>query len=564
MCGFVISNINFDINILKNSLNHRGPDSTEIFQNNRIKMIFNRLSIIDLKNRSNQPFRKNNFIMVYNGEIYNYLEIKQKLKKIGCYFKTESDTEVLINAYIKWGSKCLNYLEGMFSFCIYDIKTNEIFAARDRFGIKPLFIYKNNNKFILSSEKKAIFDLNVPKEINKSQISNYIAYGVYQHKEQTFYKHIKNISPGTYLRIKDSYFKNKNWWNFSNKKIKIDYNDAKKELEKKLQKSINLCLRSDKSISVALSGGLDSSSLAYFINNSHSKGLVNNNLVHWTCNGNYDESPYARKIAKNINKKLNVSYFLETDFFKYTKKAIKSVEEPFGGLNNISAMKMYERLKKNKIRVLIDGNGADEILGGYSHHINAHNNDNLDYTYQPVQGLKINYFKNILSVNYLKELEKFTLKKKFNNPLKDSMYNDLTGTKLRRTLLQQDHLAMKNSIEVRFPFLNNELVDFSYSLPNEYLVKGQLGKYILRKIVNFSSSMNKKRPIQTPQTIWMKKFIIKELINEINNNNKINDFKIFNRKKLLEKLNSWNKNNYRNSVFPWQILMIINFLKFNF
>lgn len=564
MCGFIISNINFNKKKLAKSLVHRGPDSTNVFENDHIKIVFNRLSIIDLNNRSNQPFIKKNLVLVYNGEIYNYLELKEELIKLGHKFKTSSDTEVLMNAYYEWGAKCLSKLEGMFAFCIYNTKTKEIFAARDRFGIKPLFIYKNDNKYILASEKKAIFDINIKKDLNKTQIAKYIAYGVYQNDENTFYKNINNIEPGTYIKIEKEKFIKKRWWKLKTKQIKIDFNEAAEELKKKFQNSINLCLRSDKNISVALSGGLDSSSIAEFINNSSQKNFIDDELVHWTCNSENDEVEYAREIAHKLNKKLNVSNFIETDFYKYSKKAIKAVEEPFGGLNNISAMKMYEKLNKRKIRVLIDGNGADEILGGYSHHIKSFNNNKLDYSHQPIQGLKVKFFKEVLSKDYIKEIDNFRLINKFNNPLKDSMYNDLVGTKLRRTLLQQDHIAMKNSLEIRFPFLNNDLVQFCYTLPSKYLVNGKLGKYILRKVVNFNSSMTKKRPLQNPQIQWIKKFVIKNILSELENNDNISDFQIFDEKKLINKLNYWNENITSNSVFPWQIFMMINFLKFNF
>ena len=152
----------------------------------------------------------------------------------------------------------------------------------------------------------------------------------------------------------------------------------------------------------------------------------------------------------------------------------------------------------------------------------------------------------------------------FNNPLKDSMYNDLAGSKLRRSLLQQDHLAMQSSIEMRFPFLNNDLVDFCYSLPNSFLVNKNLGKFILRKILNTDNSMVKKRPLQNPQIYWMKKFIVDILIDEIKSNEKVNDFGVFDIKNLIARLKYWKMNIKNNSVFPWQILMVVSFLKFNF
>ena len=189
MCGFILTNIDKKIENYTKILNHRGPDDANSYSDNNIKIAFNRLSIIDLKNRSNQPFFYKDYILVFNGEIYNYIELKKELKK-KFKFVTESDTEVLIYSFIYWGKKCLEKLEGMFAFCIYNKKDNSIFVARDSFGIKPVFFYKKNNNFIISSEKKAIFNLGVSKKLNHESISKYLINGVYQDSSETFYKNV--------------------------------------------------------------------------------------------------------------------------------------------------------------------------------------------------------------------------------------------------------------------------------------------------------------------------------------------------------------------------------------
>ncbi len=564
MCGFIITNIENNLNLTKKILNHRGPDNTGTYRDENITIVFNRLAIIDLNSRSNQPFIKNDFILTYNGEIYNYLEIKKKLKKKGYQFKTSSDTEVLINSYIEWGKDCLQYFEGMFAFCIFNRKKKTIFAARDKYGIKPLFIYRADNKFILTSEKKAIFELGVNKRINKSQVANYIAHGVYQHNKETFYQNIESVEPGSFITIKNNKVDYYKWAEIKiSNYSKISIQDAQSEFKRLFNKSIKLCLRSDKKVSLALSGGIDSAAIAFTIDKIKKDALINN-VVHWTCNDENDESKYAKDVSGELNKELFISIFKKEDFFSYISKAFKAVEEPFGGLNNMSAMKMYEKLNLKKSRVILDGNGADEILGGYKHHIDSYNNNQLNYSIQPVQGLNIDYQADILKKDFRSMINKFKIKKKFDDPLKDSMYNDLMGTKLRRSLYQNDHITMANSLEMRFPFLNNELVNFCYSLPNKHLVKKGLGKLILRKSFKNSFFMQSKRPIQTPQTLWMKKFVVKNLINKLNNDEKIKDYKIFNIKKLVTKLENWRQNDMNNSVFPWQILMIYTMLKNNF
>jgi len=561
MCGFILTNIDKKIENYTKILNHRGPDDANSYSDNNIKIAFNRLSIIDLKNRSNQPFFYKDYILVFNGEIYNYIELKKELKK-KFKFVTESDTEVLIYSFIYWGKKCLEKLEGMFAFCIYNKKDNSIFVARDSFGIKPVFFYKKNNNFIISSEKKAIFNLGVSKKLNHESISKYLINGVYQDSSETFYKNVFSLDPGNFIQIKNKKFEIKKWFDLNVKNLnKINYSDAKEEINHLLNKSINYCLRSDKKISIALSGGLDSSTIVSKIIEKNLKEKIIK-LTHWTCSDENDELEFAHTLSKNFNKKLTVNKFRKKDFIKYLDKCMESIEEPFGGLAVMCSRKMYENLKRNKIRVLIDGNGADEIFGGYGHHINAYKNKFLDYSHQPVQGLKIKFPEKILKKKY-RMIKKFKILKKFDNPLKDSMYNDLVGSKLRRALLQQDHNSMSQSVEVRFPFLNNKLVKFCYSLPEEFLINKGLGKYILRDISKNKIFWKAKRPNQTPQTLWLRQYILPSLIKSLKHDKEFFDTEMFDKKILIKELNYWINSNINNSVFPWYFLMTYKFIKKN-
>jgi asparagine synthase (glutamine-hydrolysing) len=561
MCGFILTNFQ-KIKSENTFLQHRGPDNSGYFSDNHIRIIFNRLSIIDLDQAANQPMKYENFIIVFNGEIFNYIEIKNDLKKKGYSFKTKSDTEVLLKSYIEWGEKCLEKIEGMFAFSIYNVITHEIFVARDPFGIKPIFFYKNDNQFIITSEKKAIFKFNVKKEINEKTLANYLGNGIYQHDENTFYKNIYSLTPGSFLKIKNNKFYFFKWFELKKEiNSKISYQDAKHELNNLLKESIKLCSRSDRKISIACSGGLDSSSIIM----ESLKLDINKNieyLLHWTCRDEYNEELYAKEISKISKIKLLTSVLKKSEFNKYLKKCILSVEEPIGGLNTISSRKIFENLKRKNVPVILDGNGSDEILGGYQQHINAHNKNFLDYNSQPVQGLNINYHTEILSKNYKSLIDKFYVKKKFDDPLKDSMFNDLTGSKLRRTLIQQDHNSMSNSIEIRFPFLNKKLVNFCYSLPGKYLINNNLGKYILRDLYKDKLLWEPKRAQQTPQIKWLNEFIINDLINSLKKEKIFFDYKIFDKKKLINRLIYWQKNKKTDSVFPWQVLMTYNFIKY--
>ena len=563
MCGFIITNINQKSEKYKSILKHRGPDSTGFYRNDFLKIIFNRLAIIDLNKRSNQPYTFKDYIIVFNGEIYNYIELKKQLKSYGYRFKTTSDTEVLLYSYLHWGKNCLKKLEGMFGFCVYNKKNNNIFVARDRFGIKPIFFYRSGNNFIISSEKKAIFEFGIERKLNSNTLTRYLTSGVYQDDNKTFYENINSLEPGHFMEIKDYKIQINKWFELNiSQNPKINFEDAKIELNYLLDTSIKYCLRSDKNIAIASSGGLDSSVIILKLMQKK-LGEKINNLVHWTCDDENDEQNYAKQLSKDFDKKLLISHFTKKDFFKYLDKCINSIEEPFGGLAIMSSTKTFENLQKKKIRVLIDGNGVDEILGGYQHHIDAFSQNKLDYNTQPVQGLKIHFPQNIFKKNVKKNFPKFTILKKFNDPLKDSMLNDLTGSKLRRALLQQDHNTMNHSIETRFPWLNNKLVDFCFSLPNNFLVNKNIGKYVLRHSINKPLFWMPKRPNQTPQTKWMREFVIDKVIKTLKKDDQFFDLGIFEKKFLIKELISWKNSNINNSVFAWYFLMSYWFVRRN-
>ena len=558
MCGFIVTNLNIDLKRNMKLLNHRGPDDIGIINNNEIKIIFNRLSILDVNRRSNQPMRYKNYIIIFNGEIYNYLELKKYLEKQGMFFSTKSDTEVLIKLFYLKGIDSLKLLEGMYSFCVYNTINKELIIARDPFGIKPLFykIYENN--FFVSSEKNVFIKNNLQGKLNYFALANYLHNGVYQDSRKTFFSEIKNLLPGYYIKLKKNKCIERKWYTLkSSKNFKISFNDAKEETKRLLSKSLILCRRSDRDIAVSASGGLDSSILVKILDKSRIKDNLKYSL-HYTCNDKHDEFKFAKLLLRNTKLKLIKSIFQKQDFYHYLKKSIISLSEPIGGLNCLSACKAYEKLSKKGVRVLIDGNGSDEIFGGYNHHINSFYNPKLKFTTNPTQGLEAIFNRKI----YNPYLRKFIFKQKiisrFSSNLKNTMYNDLAGSKLRRSLMQGDHLSMNSSIEVRFPYLNKELVKFSYSLPDSYLVNKKNGKFILRQIFDSSFLKLKKRPLQTPQTEWINEFIIRDLLKNLDKKSNIfSDFKIFEKKNLI----SFLRKKRNNSILSWRILVAYNFLE---
>ncbi len=298
---------------------------------------------------------------------------------------------------------------------------------------------------------------------------------------------------------------------------------------------------------------MDSSVLAELSKKLNDKNLKY--ILHYTCNDENDETKFARNINKDLNYKFYKSIFKKKDFYKYLIKSMMIVQEPVGGLNNLNALKAYEFLKKKKIRVLIDGNGSDEILGGYQHYINSFN-DKKKFTVPPTQGLEVEFPKTI----FKKELLQHKKKLKLGNTPRHLMKYDLFGRKVRSQLLQGDHLSMRNSIEVRFPFLDYKLVNYCMGLPYKFLFKDKIGKYILRQLLKNKKVNTPKRVLQTPQNKWMKEFIIKDLSKLINNKkSEIYKYKIFKRKNLIKFFNNIEITD--NSILEWRLLIIFYFFK---
>ena len=558
MCGFIVTNQNINLKKNMHLLSHRGPDDIGFINNKDLKIIFNRLSILDVKKRSNQPMKFKNFILAFNGEIYNYLELRKYLEKNGITFSTTSDTEVLIKLFYFKGIDCLKLLEGMYSFCIYNLISQELFLVRDPFGIKPLFYKIHDNHFFISSEKSVFLENNLQGKLNYSSLGNYLHHGMYQDSSKTFFSSIKSLLPGHYIKLKKNNFIRRKWYSINHSRnLKISFNDAKVETKRLIKKSIDLCRRSDRDIAVAASGGLDSSVLVKILEQSSIEDNLKYSL-HYTCNDKHDEFKFAKNLVKNSKLKLIKSIFKKKNFYEYLKKSILSLSEPVGGLNCLSAYKAYEVLQNKGVRVLIDGNGSDEIFGGYNHHINSFYNSKLRFNTNPTQGLQAIFNKKIYNKNFRKFILSKKIEKKFKSNLKNAMYNDLSGSKLRRSLMQGDHLAMKSSIEVRFPYLNKELVNFSYSLPDDYLINKNNGKFILREIFDAKLLKLKKRPIQTPQTEWINEFIVHDLLKKLNKKDNIFfDLKIFDKKQLTLFL----KKKRSNSILSWRILIAFNFLE---
>mgnify|MGYP001182571916 CR=1 FL=1 len=550
---------------LINSIKHRGPDHSGswLSENKLILMINTRLSILDLSKKGNQPFysKDKRYIIVFNGEIYNFKDLKKNLKEF--IFYSNSDTEVLLNLYIKYKSKCLKMLEGMFSLAIYDRKNNELFCARDQYGIKPFYYYNYQNQFWFSSEIKTFLMVNKNIRQNEKAIFRYLNSEYHEHIKETFYKNIFKIKPGHFLIVKNSKIIEKQFWKFEKKIQNIilpkKYNDKKKYIEFLINQSVEKSMVSDVPISIASSGGLDSSILQILAQKSNPKI----NLVSWIFkNSKYSEKNFVDKIQKKTNIYSKKYCVTEKDFLNNLKQITYINEEPFSGLPVIS----YYLCLKNacKTKVILDGSGLDEALSGYDKYFNKKLNPKLNFI-QGQDGSK-SVIKNILDEKFYKNYNNLEdiIKLPLDNSLDNAKYLDFFFLKLPRALRFRDKISMSLGKEIRPSFLNDDLITTLFKLDRKDQIQNGLGKYILRDIfkndIGKKIAFAKKRNIQTPQTLWFKSNLNK-WVNNFFDDSKIWDYGWLDKKKFYQNYELFKKGKINNSFFIWKIINLDLWMK---
>ncbi len=383
MCGFngIISknnlpNINF-LNRSKKYIYNRGPDAFEscLYNKNKNNFYFNhaRLSIIDLNDSSNQPFKKEGYTLVFNGEIYNYNEIREKLINRGANFLTKSDTEVILESFKAWGIKCLQKFIGMFAFVLHNIENDELILARDRAGVKPLYYYLDKNNIIFSSDQYALKYLSRKHfDLNMHSVKRFFEIG-YTDNNSTYLQGIQKVESGTFISIDLNTFEyDKNiYWNpldFFNNKNQKSKSEILKSLEEILISSFDYRMVSDVPIGIFLSGGYDSSILSAIL-----KKKLNNDITCYTIgfeDSKYDESKYAKQVAKylGVNHKNYICSFDDTK--NLITKLVDVYDEPFGDNSAIPTL-LVSKYASNDVKVVLSADGGDEIFAGYHKYLTA-------------------------------------------------------------------------------------------------------------------------------------------------------------------------------------------------
>jgi len=558
------------VKTMVHTLRHRGPDGEGMFTNeaNTVCLGHNRLAIIDTSDAGIQPLHFLHYTIVFNGEIYNYLELKQTLQKAGYQFQTHTDTEVIPAAFDYWGKDCLHQFDGMFAFALYNNKTEEIFIARDRFGEKPLYYHAQYQErgrfeqFVFASEMKALWAIGIDKQLNGTMMLNYITLGYTQNPikpTQTFYSNILSLPAGHYLVIHPSIGKvnMKRWYKMESIISSSTIQNPLLHFNELLDSSINKRLRSDVSIGASFSGGIDSASIvAHLVKQS----LPSINTFSAIFPGfEKDESAYINAVLESNPKQNIQSHFITPtveDWSSNWQKLQYHQEEPMQSASVFTQFMVYQLAKQNGVKVLLDGQGADEILGGYKKYTPWFLQENLLKSYSIFlkekkqlgqnQFLDQWGFKNWIAAYYPEKTAKFlqqkaitlqanhpyldkdfykkyanndTLQKPVVKSLEDILYYNTFKQGLQELLRYADRNSMAHSVEVRLPFLNNQLVEFLFSLPSSFKMKDGFTKWILRKSVSDllpESIVWRKGKIgyEPPQKEWMNNAFMIDKMNE--------------------------------------------------
>ncbi len=512
-----------------------------------------RLSIIDLSETGHQPMCDANgkVWITFNGEIYNYIELRDELKKFGHFFVSESDTEVIINAYKQWGFDCVNKFNGMWAFCIYDSEKKLCFASRDRFGVKPFYYINNQGLFAFASEQKAFVKSQLIKpEINQKALHDYLINENLENQTQNFFEDVFELWPGTNL-IYDvnkksldikSYFHLSDVVNLSNDNL--DETLLIQKINYALEASVKLRLRSDVEVGTCLSGGIDSSALALIISSITQKPLYCFTSVF--KNQAINEEKYADIVTtKIVAKHKKVEPTLE-GFLSEVDDLIYSQDVPIWSTSTYAQYKVMELAKKNNIKVVLDGQGADELFGGYHHHfiaqwkslfLSGNHSDGLKSIAQSRKTIAnpfLFYAKENLKQRYNFRQNQFSLffneafikqnavrnRSQYFNDVNLQLMDDIYNTRLKSFLKCEDRCGMWHSVESRTPFSDDvNLIQLMFSFNGNKKIKNGVSKYLLREALKDKLpyeiySRYDKKGFETPMQEWMQKirpFVLSEI-----------------------------------------------------
>jgi asparagine synthase (glutamine-hydrolysing) len=506
-----------------------GYEASELRPN--IILAHRRLSIVDLSPAGHQPmcYENQRYWITYNGEIYNWIEIRKELEELGHQFVSHCDTEVILAAYAQWGKDCLNRFNGMWSFVIFDRQRGTLFGARDRFGIKPLYYWFSPEGFLaIASEIKQFTVLpGWTPVVNTERVYDFLVAGLLDHTEETMFSYVFQVRGGHAFEISIKEIGEKlpvyQWYQMENRKYHGRLNDAAQEFKRLLTDSVRLHLRADVPVGSCLSGGLDSSSIVCLVNDilkQDNKEEIQKTFSACSEIKKFDEREFIEEVVHAKNIESYYTYPNPDDLLKILDEILWYQDEPFGSTSIFAQWLVFELARKNHVKVMLDGQGADELLCGYHSFFSMRYAELLKsgrwitlskeilgakriFGYSPLKSIsEMGYF--ALPSNIRKKVQRIVLKNTFSpkwintenfNIQKENpclhhsevnsvrKYSDLSlfYTSLPLLLHWEDRDSMAHSIESRVPFLDYRLVEFTSNLPEDYKIENNCTKVVLRK-----------------------------------------------------------------------------------
>lgn len=568
----------------------------------KLLLIHKRLSILDLSDLAAQPMQCHNerYYLIFNGEIYNYAELRAALMRAGHTFTSKSDSEVLLNAYIEWGPDCLSKLIGMFALVIFDRQLDKLFFARDPFGIKPFYFYQDSQKFLFGSEIKSLVPFLSANKINSERLFFYLRSGLSDFGDQTLFENIRQLPPGHMgeIQLNDlASLKISAYWQPSiSCRRDLSFKEAAVHLRELFLKSIELHLRSDVSFAATLSGGIDSSAIVMSIRHLY-PSLPIHTYSYIAEEPSLNESAWINIVNNAAGATSHKVYANSENLIDQLEQLIRLQDEPFGSTSIYAQHRVFQAAASNGVKVMLDGQGADEMLGGYQFYQaarfvsllkkykfaaayellktcgNSTLTRSLGYllplkwqmklrqlSQQPYVPTWLNrHWLQNAGINYLPAKQKYG-----REVLQEELLHTFSHSSLPMLLRYEDRNSMAYSIESRVPFLTTQIVEFIFSLPEEYIIaKDGLTKAVFREAMRDivpQTILDRRDKIgfATPERNWLS--VLKPWVDAILTDERTRQIPVFNHEQLI---NDWQQMLCGKKGFDFRFWRWINFIKWS-
>jgi len=569
---------------------HRGPDARGIQHYGPLTLGHNRLSIIDLSEEANQPMERGRCSVAYNGEIYNYVEIREELIRMGYTFATSSDTEVILVAYEAWGESCVERFMGMWAFALWDGHKQKLFCSRDRFGIKPFYYIWRDGRFYFASEVKALRRSPVfSGTLNTAQVGRFLQLGWVTYAGETFFEGLEQLPAAHNLSLSAGELRLQRYWDLANApKVALSFEEAREAFRRYFYDSIRLHMRSDVEVGACLSGGIDSSAVVSVVGDTFPGLAFNTFTIYYTSRRGMDERPFAESVLQKYPN-------LHPHFYEPGDQALLDAFDhfvwvqdfPIAGSSYFSQYFIMQQARQQGIKVMLDGQGSDEYLIGYLRSfyrlignafpgpqafriLNAHARregygpkDKLLRLGKGVaswlmdeQGLLALEYRKMLPFMPLDPTIPFHLANDGKDRVDNFLYHLLFNTELPMLLHHQDRNSMAFSIESRVPFLDHRMVEFAFSLPTDFKAHNGVTKYILREALKgvlpekVYARMDKKGFVSPGEVQWLRG-PLRHLLEK-----PLQEFEGINFKKALRIIDNYKKGDDTHARLAWRLVML--------